>query len=321
MVTNRKGMWWQFLIAFLLHASVLLFLIKWDDDPQKLEIRGIAGALHKKDGSADAIEAPIKISLQTGGVADARQIIASRKQAEQQAQAEQARLEAIRKQQEAKQIADEKARIAAQEQKQLQQQLERQKELAAKQAKQLEGQVTDKEQDKKLASTNNPSPVNQQQQKPNKDTTTQNATQASKAQQAAPNRRQQDAQRKATTQAQQDSQAINAALKDITGEGGGDGVTQNTPDADPFERYKAKVQSEVNANFIFNPAYMGQDCRIEVNIAPDGRLTIYQNQQVGTAGVCALGMQAIVKTQKVTAPPPSIIDRVRNVTLLFSVRN
>lgn len=319
MEDNRKGLWWQILIACLMHASILLSLVEFSDDPTHVSVKGVVGSIDKKAGSADAIEAPVKISLDTGGVADARELIASRRQAQQQAQLEQERLAQEQRLQEAKQIADEQEKKEAADKAQIEKQLQREKELAAKKAKQLDGKVEKKEQEKKTAATNNPSTTNQAKTNPNTDKRTQNATNASRNQTAAANQKAQAAQKKAATQTQNTSDSINAGLKDIMGEGGGDGVRQNNTDADEFERYKAQVQSLINKNFIQNPQAFGQECRIDISIRADGKVILYQNSERGSTLVCSLGLNAINRTPKVPAPPPSILKKVSSVTLIFQV--
>ncbi|RIY34955.1 protein TolA [Psittacicella gerlachiana] len=275
------------------------------------------GNIDLKEGNNAATQAPIKISLDTGDIADARQLIAQRiNAAEAKAKAEaesKAKAEAEAK---AKAEAEAKAKAEAEAKAKAEAEAKAKAEAEAKAKAEAEAKAKAEAEAKAKAEAEAEAKAKAK------------AEAEAKAKAEAQAKAKAEAQAKAKAQAQAKAKAaqeakttqLNDAFADLIGDGGGDGSRTSDQSANDFERYKARIQSEVNNNFSYNPAFTGRQCAVDVNIASDGTLTPYQGSARGQANVCALGVQAIVNTGRVTPPPAGMLSQVQRVTLVFIVR-
>ncbi|RIY34560.1 protein TolA [Psittacicella hinzii] len=310
MNSNRKGLWWQLFLAIVLHASLLLVgLINWSNMQKPQEASGMQGDISLVEGNNGAPE-PIKISLDTGDVVDARQLIAKRKLDAAKAKAEE---EAKAKAEEAaKAKAAEEARAKAEAEAKARAEEEQAKAKAEADAKaRAEAEAKAKAEAEAKAKAEAEAKAKAEAAKKSKEDDLGKIIQESQAKQTK--------QSQPSKKAEQNAK-YNDAFASLLGEGGGDGSRTTNASAGDFERYKAKIQNEINNNFSYNPAFIGKRCAIDVRISSDGSIAIYNGSQNGQANVCALGEQAIINTVRVTPPSNDFMSQVNRVTLVFIIK-
>lgn len=343
---------WHLLVAILLHLSLIIGYLKIDDVDTN-NIRGLSGSVFKEQGGQivnDVAAVPIQINTSIGGVEDAREIIAQRRAKMQQEQQAQDSAQETSKSKASQDEMQEKTspfetnnNESVETEKQDATEVENKSPTATKKATITSDKKADEEKEKREASQktnsssntakNSPVDPNSQAKKKeektaNKDFAKQDKDNATARRQADDARAQREAQQafdqfkrdKAAEQAA-DQRASQGALQNNSGQGGGDGAKKNEWDATSEQRYRQMVQALVKINF--NPGTVEGRvpiCRIGIRIQRDGTLTnpiLIDGRKESIT--CAAGMDAILKTKMVKAPPAEIYDLVKDLTLSFEI--
>lgn len=312
---------WQAIFVIAIHSLAFGSLVSFTE---KYRAVGLVGDVEKQIGSRNTgTVTQIKIHSQDGGITDAREIVARRQLA---------RIEEARAQEEQRQAAEAAARKEAEIAAKKNQVDDQVQEIAKKKGPGLEKiepnkkvEETKKTKNKEEQKKNNDNAVKNPQKGQSSATqktrtTTQTAKSKQAGQAASAGVEGQSAQRKALKGQEAKSAGTSAsAFDNIRGDGGGDGAQFNTFDATDIETYRQRVRAIILKRFN-PPEHLRQySCRVSISIGTDGTI-YYPTVLEGHDEACKYAIQTINITKKVQAPPPAIYDKVKYMTLFFTLK-